>query len=575
MHARSRVGPEGSREGSGLAESTARSASGSLKTQVLSPLARPGTPGRTTQDTQNRTEQTRRPRARRVSVPAEVTPTDVNPAEAGQSVVTMTEAASEASDTIQTILTRLQDEFGTDRVHRYFHVQAKLEMRGSQLLVTVPTSLQIGLIERIFGKALREILGDVLRDASPTIAFVTDPDFFPSQLTDPDLMPRGDAETQPKAKAPKALARGKSKSEAFDDRCDLARFVVGEANEMAFDGATKMADLSSPPAFTRLFLHSECGLGKTHLLRGIVRRVLGVNPQARVRYVAAEAFTNEYIASVQAGTVEAFRKRYRSLDLLCLDDIHFLSHKTATQTEILHTFDAIEIGGARLVLASDVHPGEIEELNKGLLNRLLSGLVVKIQTPEVALRRRMVLELAQRRGLRLDEQGVQRLVEDPSRGTWTVRELEGALTRISATAGVITDRTPEGAIPMHVVERAMSALGRTGMPVRAVRFDHVRDAVCTTLEVEHKDLGASGRHKKVVLARAIITLLCKQMTTLSYPEIARKLGKTNHSTVITAHQRIAGQLGEVVSLGLAVDGVTVAQLAESIGRRIKESGTQA
>lgn len=575
MSRRSRTGPEGPREGLGLAESTARSASGTVKSPVQSLLTRHGAPGRAPQDAQARSEQPRRPRARRVSVIAPERPDAAQPLETAPPQNVAGESVQTNAELVPAILSRLEEEFGVDRVHRYFPLQAKLEMRGSQLLITVPTSLQIGLIERIFGKALREILGDLLRDVSPTVAFHTDPEFFPAQLTDPDLMPRAVAGGEAKAKAPKALARSKARTEAFDERCDLTRFVIGEANEMAYNAALQVADLSTPAPFTRLFLHSECGLGKTHLLRGIVRRVLGASPQARVRYVAAEAFTNEYIASVQAGTVEAFRKRYRGLDLLCLDDIHFLAHKTATQSEILHTFDAIEIGGSRLVLASDGHPSEIAELSKGLVNRLLSGLVVKIQTPEMALRRRMVAELASRRGLRLDEPAVQRLTEDPSRGVWTVRELEGALTRISATANVITDRTPEGAIPMHVVERAMSALGRSGMPVRAVRFDHVRDAVCATLEVEPKDLGASGRHKKVVLARAVITMLCKQMTTLSYPEIARKLGKTNHSTVITAHQRIVKQLGEAVALGLPVDGLTIEQLAESIARRIKETGTQA
>jgi len=538
-----------------LGESTARSASGSVKATRQSLHSRADAPGRQTDELQNRADQPRKPKARRASAPA-----------APSAVV------SANAELIPTLLVRLEEEFGAQRVHRYFDVQSKLTFTGSVLGITVPTSFHVELMESIFGKTLRDTLRDLMRDAAPTVEYRIDPDLFPG-LSDPDLMPK--AQTEPKPRSSRALAKPQMKGEAFDERCDLTRFVVGDANEMAYDAAMQMADLSKPTPFTRLFLHSACGLGKTHLLRGIVRRVLADNPQARVRYVAAEAFTNEYIASVQANTVEAFRKRYRSLDLLCLDDIHFLSRKNATQVELLHTFDAIEIGGSRLVLASDGHPSEIEDLTNGLVNRLLSGLVVQIQTPDASLRRRLVVELANRRALRLDENAVQRLIEDPSRGTWTVRELEGALTRIAATANVITDRTESGAIPMHVVERALSALGRSGMPVRAIRFDHIRDAVCQTLEVEHKDLGESGRHKRVVMARAIITVLCKQMTTLSYPEIARKLGKTNHSTVITAHQRIAKQMGDAVALGLPVDGMTIEQLADGIGRRIKESGTQA
>ncbi|MCA9274223.1 MAG: ATP-binding protein [Phycisphaerales bacterium] len=537
-----------------MGESTARSATGSVNASRKPSLTRPVTPGREAEELQNRAEQTRKPKARRVS-----------------DQTSAVQASDTTNELITAVLARLEEEFGAQRVHRYFHVQSRLAIAGSVLNITVPTAFHVELLESIFGKSLRETLRDLVRDGAIAIEYRIDPDLFPG-LSDPDVMPKAEAKSP---KASRALAKPRAKSEAFDDRCDLDRFVVGEANEMAYDAALQMADLSKASPFTRLFLHSECGLGKTHLLRGIVRRVLAANPQARVRYVAAEAFTNEYIASVQAGSVEAFRKRYRSLDLLCLDDIHFLSRKNATQVELLHTFDAIEIGGSRLVLASDVHPSEIESLTPGLTNRLLSGLVVKIQTPDTALRRRLVVELSMQRGLRLDESAVQRLIEDPSRGTWTVRELEGALTRIAATANVITDRTADGAIPMHIVERALSALGRATTPIRAIRFDHIRDAVCGTLEVEHKDLGESGRHKRVVMARAVITVLCKQMTTLSYPEIARKLGKTNHSTVITAHQRIAKQMGDAVALGLPVDGMTIEQLTDSIGRRIKESGVQA
>ncbi len=545
----------GRERGRTLGESTSRSASGSVKATRQNLQSRADAPGRTTQEIQNRADQTRKPKARRAATKAIAT--------------SITDPGTEL---IPALLVRLEEEFGAQRVHRYFDVQSRLSLTQSTLGITVPTSFHVELMESIFGKTLREILGELMHDAAPAIEYRIDANLFPG-LSDPDLMPKSQGE--PRQRSSRALAKPRLKGEAFDERCDLDQFVVGDANEMAFNAALQMADFAKPTPFTRLFLHSPCGLGKTHLLRGIVRRVLASNPQARVRYVAAEAFTNEYIASVQAGTVESFRKRYRSLDLLCLDDIHFLSRKNATQVELLHTFDAIEIGGSRLVLASDGHPSEIEDLTNGLVNRLLSGLVVQVQTPDAGLRRRLVTELALRRGLRIDEAAVGRLIEDPSRGTWTVRELEGALTRIAATANVITDRTESGAIPMHVVERALSALGRTGVPVRAVRFDHVRDAVCQTLEVEHKDLGESGRHKRVVMARAIITVLCKQMTTLSYPEIARKLGKTNHSTVITAHQRIAKQMGDAVALGLPVDGLTIEQLSEAIGRRIKESGTQA
>lgn len=497
-------------------------------------------------------------RARPLHPKAETTPT-TNPS-----------PSPEHAEFVDTVLERLRENSGAERVNRYFDEQAYITVTENTFDVAVPSSFHKDLFERVFGKQLRETVSELNSGGALSVTFRIDASKFEGQI-DPDVpMASPTAPAKAKAKPSQSLARPRSAKKVFDERYDLSRYVVGEANEMAFDAACQLADLSGNAAFSRLFLHSECGLGKTHLLRGIARRVLAQNPMARVRYVPAEAFTNEYIASVQAGNIDSFRKRYRGLDLLCLDDIHFLSKKTATQVELLHTFDEIDLGGSRLVLASDGHPAQIESLSKALVNRFLSGLVVQIHEPDPALRLRLVSEIATRKGLRLEEHAARLLAEDPSRGSWSVRELEGALTRIAAAAGVITDRTPEGRIPAHIVDRALSHGQQSGGSPGMVRFDHVRDTICRVLEVEPKTLGESGRHKRVVMARALITLLCKRMTTLSYPEIARKMGKSNHSTVITAHQRIDKQMGDIVSLGLPVDGSTIEQLAESLERRIRQ-----
>lgn len=531
-----------------LVESTARTASSTSKHRSAKPLTI-GKPGR-----QEGSERTDRDAPRRAK-PLRPTP----------------QVSRNNEQLIEAVLNQLREHCGQDRVNRYFtEDQAVVSVVGNTLDIAVPAKFHKDIFEKLFAKRLREIVSEIAPERTPVVSIRIDTAQFEDKI-DPDA-PFDPPAIKAKAKPSQALARARSAKKVFDERYDLDRYVVGDSNQMAFDAAHQIANLDGDPAFSRLFLHSECGLGKTHLLRGIARRVLAQNPQARVRYVPAEAFTNEYIASVQAGNVDSFRKRYRGLDLLCLDDIHFLSRKNATQTELLHTFDAIDIGGSRLVLASDGHPSQIEALSKGLVNRFLSGMVVQVHTPDIALRKRLICELSTRRGLRLEETAVHRLAEDPASGSWSVRELEGALTRITATAGVITDRTPEGKIPSHIIERALSALGRAGTaPTQAIRFDNVRDAVCQVLEVEHKDLGASGRHKRVVMARALITMLCKKTTTLSYPEIARKMGKTNHSTVITAHQRISRQMGDTVSLGLMLDGMTIDQLADTIERRIRQS----
>ncbi|HED52928.1 MAG TPA: AAA family ATPase [Phycisphaerales bacterium] len=467
---------------------------------------------------------------------------------------------SESADgTIGEIMHRLRSIHPASQISRYFNERTKMAVHDGTLEITVPSSFQAELIERKFGRSLRDFFAERGRADPSTLTFRI------------DNTPRSTPDKPSRSRKAKPIARPVIKSgRSHDQRFDLDSYVVGDANTVAYDAACKIAQQDTEPGLTRLFIHSECGLGKTHLLRGIVRRVRQHAPAARVRYIAAEAFTNEYIASIQANTVDAFRKRYRGLDLLCIDDIHFLARKNATQVELLHTFDEIDLGGARLVLASDGHPSQIETLNKGLINRFLSGMVVAIDTPEPALRQRLILELASRRGLRLGREAVALLAQDASGSSvWTVRELEGSLTRLAAAASLCQERTTSGEIPMHIVEQALHRSGIAPRP-HAVRFDHICEAVCRALEIEARELGQSGRHRRVVMARAIITRLCRQLTTLSYPEIARKMGKTNHSTVITAHQRIEKQLDDTIALGLPIDGLTIAQFADRLTRRLRQ-----
>src|SRR5262249_7964579 len=157
----------------------------------------------------------------------------------------------------------------------------------------------------------------------------------------------------------------------------------------------------------------RCGLGKTHLLQGVARRLQEVRPSAVVRYTTGEAFTNEYIAAVRAGSgkCEQFRRAYRGVGLLCIDDVHFLANKQATQGELLHTFDAIDLSGARVALASDEHPRMVRSFSEALVSRFMSGAVVKLDFPERELRERMILAIAGRRGHTIDPAGVRLLAD--------------------------------------------------------------------------------------------------------------------------------------------------------------------
>ncbi len=353
---------------------------------------------------------------------------------------------------------------------------------------------------------------------------------------------KGESKTTPRAAVAPAPTRDSARAgrSRQRDRRDadptLEAFEVGESNRLAFDAACRVAgDLEG--AASILFIHGDCGIGKSHLLRGLCARRRRLDRRARVRYVTGEQFTNEYIQAVRHQELDAFRKRLRSLDLLAIDDVHFLSNKSATQSEFLHTVDAIAMSGATVVVASDAHPRTVNRYSGPLTSRFLSGMVVRLERPDRDLRVRLVRRLAEQRGLRLTESAMDALA---SRCVGSVRELLGGLARLDALARIDgIDRCEE--IGSISVQRALGDES-TSSGGRPIRLSRILEVVCDAVGVERDDLLSNGRHRRVVLARGLSAYLAREMTNACFPEIASALGRTTHSTVHTADRRIRRQL---------------------------------
>ena len=352
-------------------------------------------------------------------------------------------------------------------------------------------------------------------------------------------------------------------------RYDLSDFAVGASNDLAYNAAVRLVD-ENDSSMSPLFIHGSCGLGKTHLLQGLCRRFAAAQPTAPWRYTTAEQFTNDYVQAVRFNKLNEFRRKLRQLDLLVVDDVHFFANKSATQTEFLHTFNAIDLQGAKLVLASDAHPKTIKELADALVSRFLSGMVVQVQTPDRQTRVRIIETLARRRSLTLLE-GVAATLADNCTGS--VREIEGMLTRLTALAAL--ERRPgetAGPVGQALLQRLIGAVAPT-ITRRPVRLDHILAAVCETLHVERSAVMTRSRHKRVVLARSVTIYLARQLTTLSYPELAMALCRPNHSTIVTAAQRVEGQLRRREAID-PVEGLnvsTIDQLIDLLRRRTHES----
>lgn len=441
------------------------------------------------------------------------------------------------------LIAALAREGSSDRAERYLRQASDVRLRGDVLEVVAPSTFVADLISRRIG-------GDLCRVASQTLLEGRKAELrFRIAEAQPEPAPQRPASIEavrtrlaPPPAAPQPASRHR-----------LEEFVVGVSNRLAHAAAVRLAEDEHVASLSPLFIHSACGMGKTHLLHGITARFLEKNPGAKVRCISAEAFTNEFITSLRAGAIEGFRRTNRRLALLCIDDIHFLANKEATQTELLHTLDAVGLDRARIVLASDEHPRDIRKLSSALASRFMSGAVLRIEEPDTALRFELAMKLSVRKGLNLDESGARALAS----ANWkSVRELEGLFMQLLAVSRLMPDLAASGHLDAGAVRRALDVSGtRSGSqpafgvavrPRRPVPITLIQAEIARRLRVEHSDMAGKGRHPRVVLARSIVVHIARRLTTLSFPEIARAMNRPNHSSVITAHNRLLGQLKDRV-----------------------------
>lgn len=459
----------------------------------------------------------------------------------------------------------LAEKIGRHAFERYFRGQAKLERRGEGLLVVVASRFLVAILENRFRMALVELAG------GGPVDFIDRPADFPKVKAKAVKIERA----KPQERAPRPHAPQRDRAVRLDD------FVIGPSNELAFMAARTLSDPSTPPSSgTLLVLHGGCGLGKTHLLRGMAAQYNEQRgSQGKARYVTAEQFTNGFLSALRSGQTERFREQYRGVELLCLDDVHFLATKEATKAELLHTLDQILQAGCRLALASDEHPRQVEGLGKQLISRLLSGLTIELAPPDPALREAMVRRLATRRGLIMDDSVVAAIARsageagDDSESVGSFRDIEGAMARVDAFHNLMSrvgGQAEGGQVTLATVQQALGR--RASAPqLGPMRVESVIEGVCRYLGVGHTEFAGRGRHRRVVLARALVALISRQLTTSSYPEIASAMGRPNHSSIITAVRRIERQIAdeEKVAVGCEADGLTVGELAAHLTQRLR------
>ncbi len=320
------------------------------------------------------------------------------------------------------------------------------------------------------------------------------------------------------------------------------RFVIGPGNHLAHSAALAVAEAPSE-AYNPLFLHGQPGLGKTHLLGAIANYLRQNVPELRVLYTDAEAFTAEFVTSLKADGIAAFKRRYRDIDVLLIDDIQFIAGKAATEEEFFHTFNVLHESGSQIVLSADRMPNEISSLATRLSDRFEWGLTVPLEPPNLATRLTVLRHLVTEAGLEVADQEALTLLA--RRVETNLRQLHGALTRSVAEASL--NSTP---ISKDLIASIFPARKRGSGPVTPER---ILDLTASHFQTDAAALTSRKRDQNTSNARNIAIYLTREMTPLSLPQIGSIYGDRDHSTIMSSIKRVESRLSVDPELTTAVD----------------------
>jgi len=394
--------------------------------------------------------------------------------------------------------------------------------------------LELRIPNKFYGEWInthyRDVILDAVGEAGGNVEAPTDIHW----QVDASLMPRPDPTPVTRSSTQDRSSRRLDPVQTdLNPKYRFDNFVVGPSNQLAH--AASVAVGSSPGRrYNPLFIYGGVGLGKTHLMNAMGHEVLRGKPDARILYLSAERFTNEFIQALQNHRIEQFRARYRQgCDLLLMDDIQFLAGRDQTQEEFFHTFNALYHQDKQIVVTSDVYPKRIAEMEERLVSRFQSGMVADIQAPELETRMAILQQKAENEGIELDKD-VRLFIAQVVKSN--VRELEGTLIRLAVKADLLGQ-----GIDLAMAQETLAPV----MPAadRVMSVEDIQRAVCEYFSLRLSDLKSKRRTRTVAFPRMLAMYICRDRLGTSYPELGRGFDK-DHTTVLSAVRKITRQLEE-------------------------------
>jgi chromosomal replication initiator protein len=346
--------------------------------------------------------------------------------------------------------------------------------------------------------------------------------------------------------APVAPVRRSTEPDRLNPKYQFETFVIGSSNRFAHAAAVAVAEAPAK-AYNPLFIYGESGLGKTHLLHAIGHYTRALVPGCRVRYVSSEEFTNDFINSIRDGRGELFRKRYRNIDVLLVDDIQFLENKEQTQEEFFHTFNTLHNANSQIVISSDRTPKQLVTLEDRLRNRFEWGLITDVQPPELETRIAILRKKAAAERLDAPPDVLEYIA---SKISTNIRELEGALIRVTAFAS-LNRQTVDLALAEIVLKDLIA--DAAGPEITAPT---IMAQTAAYFSISMEDLCGSSRSRVLVQARQVAMYLCRELTELSLPKIGQAFGGRDHTTVMHADRKIRSLMAERRSVYTQVSELT-------------------
>ena len=321
-------------------------------------------------------------------------------------------------------------------------------------------------------------------------------------------------------------------------------FVVGNNNRFAHAASLAVAE-SPATSYNPLFLYGGVGLGKTHLMHAIGNKILSNNPSLKILYVTSEKFTNQLINAIKDAKTEAFRNKYRYVDVLLIDDIQFIAGKERIQEEFFHTFNSLHEDGKQIILSSDRPPREIQLLEDRLVSRFEWGLIADISNPDYETRLAILRKKAETDNVVVDDDILSNIA---NRVSSNIRELEGVFNKLVAFSTL-----SKGPITIEMAEKAINDISSQNNNV--ISSDYIQEEVAKYFNINKKDLKSSKRSNNIAYPRQIAMYLCRELANMSFPKIGEDFGNRDHTTVMHGCNKIEKEIENNTNTKLIVESV--------------------